>query len=327
MLVGVTGASGHLGNVVCRTLLERGYTVKVFFHKDTRSFNELPVTKIQGDILDQESVNNFIAGCDYVIHAAGIISIHGDPTGIVFRTNTEGPKHVAEACVRHNVKRLIHVSSTHAVEELPLETPYDEMRPYKQKGSYAYDFSKSTGEQIVLEYVKRGALDAIVVRPSLILGPFDFRPSEIGKAMLDFYYQKIPMLPPGGYNFMDVRDLSVSVVNALEKARRGEIYLLTGTYYTMKEFANIIREVTGKKVPKRTMTFWAMRTMLPFVRVYGKVRGAKPLFTREAMDALKYGHPNMVNEKAKNELGHVCRPLKETVIDFYAWHKERKMIK
>lgn len=326
MLVGVTGASGHLGNVICRVLIQRGFQVRVLFRKDKKSFEDLDAELFSGDVLDKDAVEKFVNGCDYIIHCAAIISIHGDPTGIVFKTNTEGPKNVAEACLKYNVKRMIHVSSTHAVMELPFETPFDETRPYKQRGSFAYDFSKSTGEQLMLDYFRNRNLDGCVVRPSSVVGPFDFRPSELGKALLDFYNRKIPMLPPGGYNFIDVRDISETIVNAIEKGRRGEVYLLSGQYYSMKNFAKIIHEATGKKVPKLVMSFWFLRMILPFVKLYGKMKKANPVFTIEAITALKLGHPNMSNEKAKKELGHVCRPLKETLADFYKWNIERKVI-
>lgn len=326
MKVGVTGASGHLGNVVCRALLKRGYQVRVLCRKDQRAVENLSLEIFNGDVLDNDSVEKFVDGCDVIIHSAAIISIHGDPTGIVHQTNTQGPKNVADACVKFGIKKLIHVSSTHAVMELPFETPFDETRPYKQKGSFAYDFSKSTGEQLILNYFKEGKLNGCVVRPSSVIGPFDFRPSEIGKALLDFYNRKIPMLPPGGYNFIDVRDISETVVNTIEKGRNGEIYLLSGVYYSMKNFAQVVHEASGKKVPKMVMPFWFLKMLLPFVKLYGKIKKANPVFTIEAITALKLGHPNMVNEKAKKELNHVCRPLKETIVDFYTWQRERKII-
>jgi len=326
MLVGVTGASGHLGNVVCRTLLERGFRIRVLHRNDIRPFENLNAEHVKGDVLDLNAVDRFVSGCDFVIHCAAVISIHGDPTGIVFKTNTEGPKNIAEACIRHKIKRLIHVSSTHAVMELPFETPFDETRPYKQKGAFAYDFSKATGEQLMLNYFRNGKLDGLVVRPSSVIGPFDFRPSELGKALLDFYNRKIPVLPPGGYNFIDVRDISVTIVNALDKGRCGEVYLLSGSYYSMRDFAKVVQEVSGKKVPKWVMPFWFLKMILPFVKLYGKIKKANPVFTIEAITALKLGHPNMVNEKAKKELGLTCRPLKETIADFYAWNKERNVI-
>ena len=301
--VGVTGASGQLGNVVCRVLLDRGYHVKAFYRDDKTAL------------------------IDFVVHAAAIISIHGDPTGIVHKTNTEGPKNVVEACIKQKVKRLIHVSSTHAVVELPFSTPFDETRAYKEKGAFAYDFSKTTGEQLILDYVRQGKIDAIVVRPSSVIGLYDYKPSEIGKALLDFYNQKIPMLPPGGYNFIDVRDISNSIVTAIDKGKIGEVYLLSGKYYTLKQFAAIVQKLSGKKVPKIVMPFWFLKSILPFVKLYGRIKKAAPIFTIEAITALKLGHPDMVNKKAQITFGHTCRPLEETIADFYDWNKSINKIK
>lgn len=94
----------------------------------------------------------------------------------------------------------------------------------------------------------------------------------------------------------------------------------------MKNFAQVVHQASGKKVPKMVMPFWFLKMLLPFVKLYGKMKKANPVFTIEAISALKLGHPNMVNEKAKKELGHVCRPLVETINDFYKWNKERKII-
>ena len=84
--IAVTGASGHLGNTVCRTLLEQGFAVRAFFHSDKKALENLNVELVQGDILNPADVEKLLLGCDAVIHCAAVISIHGDPTGIVFKT-------------------------------------------------------------------------------------------------------------------------------------------------------------------------------------------------------------------------------------------------
>jgi len=326
MTIGVTGASGHLGNVVCRQLLQKGYSVKALYHQDKRALEGLDLQLIQGDILDSNDLINFTKNCEVIINAAAIISIHGDPTGIVHKTNTEGPKNVLNAAIKNGVKKIIHLSSTHAVVEKPLDKPFDETRPFKEKGSFAYDYSKATGEQIMLKAFKENKIVGCVLRPSSVIGKFDYKPSEIGKALIDFYNRKIPMLPPGGYNFIDVQDISTSVVNAIDKGRNGEIYLLSGKYYSLKEFASVVHASCGVKVPKRVMPFWFLKSILPFIKLYAKIKKAAPIFSIEAITTLKYGHPNMVNDKAKQELNHEFRPLKETITEFYSWQKERGVI-
>ncbi len=327
MQIGITGASGHVGNVLCRLLIEQGYKVNALYYSDKTALQDLNVNLFQGSVLEPASLLPFVKGCDVIINSAAIISIHGDPTGIVFKTNTEGPKNILDVAIKAGVKKIIHLSSTHAVLEEPLDQPFKEDRPYKTKQHFAYDYSKATGEQIMLDAFQSNKIQGCVIRPSSVIGLFDYKPSEIGKALLDFYNRKIPMLPPGGYNFIDVRDISQSIINSIEKGRNGEIYLLSGDYYTLKDFAAVVTKASGIKTPKTVMPFWFLKGILPFVKMYGKLKKAAPIFTIEAITALKLGHPNMVNEKAQKELNHTCRPLIETISDFYDWQKKRGIIK
>jgi len=321
-LVAVTGANGHIGNVVCRKLLEGGYRVRAFYHSDKKSLLDLKVDVIQGDILNIEDVSQLVEGCEVVIHCAGIISINGDPDGRVFKTNTEGPHNVLKASLAKGVKRIIHVSSVHAMKELPLDTPYNETRPYKEQSDPVYDFSKARGEQILLEGAQKSPIEIVILRPSSVIGPFDFKPSLLGAALLDFYFQKIPFLPEGGYDFVDVRDVAQAAVNSIDSGRDKEAYVLSGMYYTFKKFAKVIHKVTGKKVPQKVIPYRLLKILLPLVTLYAKWTRSSPAFTRESIDIIFNGHPHMDHTKAKKELHFSCRPLEESLHDFYEWQKE-----
>lgn len=322
MTIGITGASGHIGNVVCRKLLSAGHTVKAMYHKDSSSLKGLDVKQVVGDILNKEAVMKLTEGCDVVIHAAAIISIDGDPDGMVFKTNTEGPKMVLEACLNMGVKKLLHISSVHAVTELPHDQPYDETRPYKTAQDSAYDFSKSTGEQIVLNGSRGSALEVVVLRPSCVIGPYDFKPSKMGAALMDFKHRKIPFLPEGGYDLADIRDVADSIISAIEKGRNGEAYLLSGNYYSMRTLSHIIQQTTGIPTPKMVIPYKWLVALLPLVMLVSRIRKSAPSYTRESLEALKNGHPRMNNRKAQKELGHQTRPLAETLRDFYEWQKQ-----
>lgn len=327
MRVGVTGASGHVGNVVCRLLLEQGFQVRAMYRSFDEPLKGLDLELFQADVLDVDKMEQFVEGCDVVIHSAAIISIHGDPDGRVFKTNTEGPRNVLNACIKHGVKKLLHLSSTHAVLERPLDEPFDESRPYKRKEHFAYDYSKATGEQIMLDAFRSGKIEGCVLRPSSVVGIHDYKPSELGKALLDFYNRKIPVLPSGGYNFVDVRNVSQSIINAIEKGRNGEIYLLCGKYYSMKGLAAAVQEASGVRTPKMILPFWVLRMILPFVKIYGKLTKAAPVFTIESISALKLGHPDMRPDKSQEELGHEIIPLSKTLKDFYDWQRSKGKIK
>ncbi len=326
MKIAVTGASGHIGNVVCRQLLEEGYEVNALYNKDKRSLEDLNINLFQGSVLNKSDLERLIDGVDVVIHCAAIISIDGDPQGIVFKTNTEGPKNILDVSIQKRVKKIIHISSVHAVTEIPHSIPYDESRPYKQLGASAYDYSKAQGEQILLNGAKGQNMEVMVLRPSCVIGPFDFKPSKMGSALLDFYHEKVPLLPDGGYDLVDIRDVASSIVNAIQHGKDGEIYLLSGKYYNFKELSEAIRKVTGKKTPNLVIPHWLMIGILPFVSFHAKVTKSSPSFTKESIEAIRNGHPNMNHAKAKVVLNHIPRPLEETLRDFFNWQIENKVI-
>jgi len=322
MKIAVTGASGHVGNVVCRKLIEKGCKVKAFYNSDSRSLQNLDLELVQGNVLNKSDLSKLIEHCDFVINCAAMISINGDRDGLVFKTNTEGPKNILEVAIQHKVKKIIHVSSVHAVHDLPHSTIYNEQRAYKSQENFAYDYSKAKGEQEILTNSKNQNIEVVVVRPSCVLGPFDFKPSKMGAALMNFYKEKIPMIPKGGYDLVDVRDLAESIYQAISKGKNGEVYLLSGKYYSFKELLKEIHLVTNKKIPKIILPFWFLKATLPFIWILSKLTKTEPSLTYESIIAIKEGHPNMDNSKAKEILHHNPRPLKETLSDFFKWQLE-----
>ena len=321
--IAVTGAAGHLGSHICAMLVKLpNIKVKALCYDATAGIEGLDIEIHKGDVRDYSVVSDLVKDADYVIHCAAVISINGDPEGRVFTTNTQGPANMVKACLEHGVKRLVHISSTHAVHEWPHDTDYDETRPYKTKSDFVYDYSKATGEQTVLNAIKNDGLNAVICRPSSMVGAPDPKNSLIGLALLDLWREKIPALPEGGYNFVDVVDVAEAVINAIDRGRTGEIYLLSGTFYTMTELAQLIHKVTGKRTPKREIPLWVMRLGLPFVQLGSKITGGEPVYTKESIVALKHGHPRMINDKAKKELGLKVRPFEETLEQYYTWGKE-----
>ena len=117
MQVAVTGASGHIGANLVRTLLERGRRVRVLIHRDRRAIEGLDVDIVQGSIHDPQTVADFTKGTDVVYHLAAQISVEGAMGGLVSQTNTEGTRNIVNACISHEVKKLVHFSSIHALQD------------------------------------------------------------------------------------------------------------------------------------------------------------------------------------------------------------------
>ncbi|MCB0481279.1 MAG: NAD-dependent epimerase/dehydratase family protein [Flavobacteriales bacterium] len=319
--IAVTGASGHIGNVVCRELIKRGHEVRAQYHSDARALEGLSLELFQGTVLNKDDLAILLEGCDFVIHCAAIISINGDKSGIVFKTNTEGPANVLSVAIEKGLKKMVHVSSVHAVEDLPHHTPYDELRPYKKQGAFAYDFSKATGEQLVLNNSKNKDIEVVVVRPSCVVGPYDFKPSKMGGALYDFSRQKLPIVPHGGYDIVDVREVANSACNAIANGKNGEVYLLAGRYHSFKELVKIIHNIQGVSRPILVTPVWVLYLALPFAWLYSQIMGNDAVVTMESITAIRDGHPQMNHAKAKVELGHSPRPISETLSDLFEWIK------
>ncbi len=317
--VAVTGASGHIGNVVCRQLIDLGYQVRAFYHTDFASLTGLTLESVKGSILNLNDIKTLVEGCEYVIHCAAIISIDGDENGMVFKTNTEGVKNVLHGSLQEGVKKIIHVSSVHAVYDLPHKDIYDESRPYKQNQDFAYDYSKAVGEQMMLQAAKENDIEVVVVRPSCVVGPFDFKPSKMGTALWSFYKAKLPVIPQGGYDIVDVRDVAASIITAMTMGENGHVYLLSGKYCSFKEIIQIINEVGNKRKRSIFVPLWVLRISVPVVGLFSKILKTNPSITYESLAAIEEGHPNMNYSKAHKILNHNPRPLHETLKDFFNW--------
>ena len=325
MLIAVTGASGHIGNNICRLLLQVGHKVRALVHIHSNSLERLDVEKVRGDILDPASLKRFCAGADIVIHAAGKISISGDPDGSVYNINVNGTKNIVEACLAAGTERLIYISSIHALQQFP-EAELDETRPLVGEEGFLHDFSKSEAEKEIAKGLAQG-LGTIIINPTAIIGPHDFQPSLMGKGLIALYNRKVPAIVAGGFDFVDVRDVAKTVITAIEKGRSGDRYLLSGMWKTVKELAQLVQDITGKTAPKFTSPNWLARMGVPLAKAYSFFTNTPMLYTKETLDVLLRCNRNISCSKAKRELYFYPRPLVETLKDTFDWYKQTGMIK
>src|SRR3569832_628694 len=214
MKIAVIGASGLIGNNLCRALLEKGYTVKALIHKQSESLQGLKLETVTGDIMDPQGLHQFLAGCDVVFFVAGKISIDGDKDGSVHAINVTGTNNVVEACLATGVQKLIYFSSIHAVEQLP-EGPLDETRPLVEKSHQQHDLAKSDAEREVKKGIAHG-LDCVIIIPTAAIGPYDFQPSLLGQGLIALYNRTLPSLVNGGFDWVDVRDIAKAAIAAME---------------------------------------------------------------------------------------------------------------
>jgi dihydroflavonol-4-reductase len=326
MLVAVTGPSGHLGANLVRVLLRRGYRVRALVHQNTRAIDGLPVEKVAADILNAESLQKAFVGVDVVFHLAARISIVNSDRQQVEAMNIFGVRHVVEACLTSGVKRLVHVSSIHAHQQEPKQQQLDETRPLVGSyRSFSYDHSKAEGEIIVRQAIRNG-LNAIIINPTGIIGPYDYQPSHLGSALLMIANRKMPMGIGGGFDWVDARDVADGIVRAAETASAGGKYLLSGHWVSMKNVAREVCNVLNMKPPSFILPIWGARCVVPLVTAYCTITDTRPLFTRAAIGALDSNH-NISHARAGRTFGYQPRPFNETITDTLTWFKKNGYIK
>lgn len=321
MAVVVTGAAGHVGANLVRALLAKGVPTRAFVHKDRRAIEGLDVDIIEGDIRDREFLLDAFDGAEVVYHLAANISILKNEWPLLESVNVIGTRNVVEACLHRGVRRLVHFSSIHAMTQEPMDTPIDETRFLVDSSQCSpYDRSKAAGEREVSRGIEMG-LDAIIISPTAIIGPHDYRPSHFGEALLSLANRKLPVLVAGGFDWVDVRDVIEGAIRAEERASAGAKYILSGHWVSLRDLANLVEEITGVPAPSFVCPTRLARIGAPIVTAFYRLAGKRPLYTSVSIRTL-CSNRNISHERATIELDYSPRPFQKTIIDTLQWFEK-----
>ncbi len=323
----VTGATGHIGNVLVKELYNSGHKVSSLVEKNDDISIIEPYTKIiYGDVLDKPKLAETIRGFDVVIHLAGIVEIRIGRKKKLYQVNVTGTKNILEVCQENDIKRLIYVSSVHAISEPPKgETIYEpsEFNHKKIKGHYAK--TKSIATEMILNQ-KNKSLETVVLYPSGVIGPFDYKLSNFGQVFTDYLLGRLTAYLKGGYNFVDVRDVAQGIIKAMTLGKDKEGYILSGHSITVKELLDYIAEYTNRKKVKTKLAFWFIKSMSYFAELYFFLIRRRPLFTHYSVSVLNSNH-NFCNDRAKRELGFKPRDIYQSIRDTVDFSSEYYLVK
>jgi dihydroflavonol-4-reductase len=323
----VTGATGHIGNVLIRKLLEQGEKVRalVWRDEDTIPIKGLDVEQMIGDVLDPASLEPAMCGVKTVYHLASIISILPGRNPFVWRVNVDGTRNVLAAARRACVQRLVYTSSIHAIARAPHGVEMDESLGFDQNNPYGeYDRSKAAASLEVQKAVTAG-LDAVIVCPTGVIGPYDFRGSELGEVIRSASEARTMFYVAGAYDFVDVRDVVDGLIAAHAHGRRGESYILSGQKLSVRYLLETVREVTGKAFASIKIPFSLAEFAARFTPWYYQRTKAKPRFTPYSLEVLQ-SNSNISHAKAALELGYHSRPAIETITDTVRWIFENRKL-
>jgi dihydroflavonol-4-reductase len=324
----VTGATGHIGNVLIRKLLNQGEKVRalVWGDEDITPLNGLDVERVVGDVLDPATLGFAMLGVKDVYHLAGIISIMPGRNPLVWKVNVEGTRNVLDAARRANVRRLVYTSSIHAIARTPHGVEMDESLGFDQNNPYGeYDRSKAAASLEVQKAVSEG-MDAVIVCPTGVIGPYDFRGSELGEVIRNASEARTMFYVEGAYDFVDVRDVADGMIAAQAHGRKGESYILSGQKLSVRYMLETVREVTGKAFASIKIPFSLAEIASRYTPWYYQRMKVKPRFTPYSLEVLQ-SNSNISYAKAARELGYKPRPAIETIADTVRWFFENRRIK
>ncbi len=319
----ITGATGFLGRAVIAELMKEKKHVIALVLKSDPLVNNLPngIDVVFGDVCDDASLNLFFSKADHhtcVIHCAGIISVASHPGERLYKVNIGGTNNILRYCEKYEVKKLVYISSVHAIPEKPLGDAIDEdvvLSPDKVRGDYAK--SKAIATMLVFEAASRG-LDASVVYPSGIIGPGDIGKGSITNMLISYLSGKMPFAVKGGYDFVDVRDVASGIVSCTEHGDSGKGYILSGGYATIYDILNLAKKESGLSRLPICLPICFAKAAAPFVEKR-MLRKKQPLYFTPYSIAVLNSNGNFNRSSANARLGYSPRSLQSSISDMVQW--------
>ena len=324
----ITGATGFLGRTVVEELVDHDAQVRTLVLHNDPYINLLPkeVHTIVGDVCDKNSLADFFVDADSrtcVIHCAGIVSVASRPGPKLYQVNVGGTWRILRQCLEHDVGKLIHVSSVHAIPEKPegcVITESCDFSPGLVDGDYAK--SKAAATELVFNAAERG-LNASIVFPSGIIGPGDIQGGSFTSMAKSFLAGKLPFAVRGGYNFVDVRDVAKGILACSESGESGKGYILSGHYITIRKMLQLVGKAAKLKYHPICLPLGLAKLAAPYYE-RRSLKERKPLFFTPYSVAVLASNGQFSHAAASECFAYQPRPMEETLWDMTVWLMARK---
>jgi dihydroflavonol-4-reductase len=322
----VTGATGFLGRHLTHDLVKKGYDVTVLA-RPTSHLAELKTLNIKvfhGDITNRLSLLQACEDKDYVYHLAGHIAYKSSERPLMEKINVEGTANVIDACITHNTKKLLHLSSVVAVGANFKPEPINEDFEFNlSQYNLGYFETKRRAEQMIVKAHHENGLAAYMINPSTIYGAGDGTKGS-RKTQIKVAQGRFRFYPPGGVNVVHVDDVIAAIHLALEKGQPARRYIIAGENLLLRDLFFMIADIAQVKRPQ-----WPIpRFMLSFLGATGDLMRSMgketSLSSETAVTASLYHW--FSNQRAKDELGFQPRPAYEAVQESIVWMRDNGLL-
>jgi dihydroflavonol-4-reductase len=324
----VTGATGLLGSNLVRSLRAKGYPVRALVRseeKARRFLNDVDVELVVGDMRDIDAFADRLNGCRAVFHTAAYFREYyqpGDHAESLELINVRGTlKLMAEADAR-GVGTFVHTSSSGAIGMKPDGSPGDEETPPSPAQlKNGYFRSKVEGDEKIRSWKPPNGMSVIEILPGWMWGPGDAAPTAAGQCVLDYVARKIPVVPEGGTNVVDARDVATAMLACLDRPHHGARFVVAGGFRSLEQILKDLEAVTGLRAPTLKVPYFAVMAFAFFEELRAKWTGRKLLVSREGIRLMRARH-TVSSARAERELGVTFRPFAETAQDSVRWYQQ-----
>lgn len=321
----VTGANGFLGATLVRKLLERGERVKAFVRPETNltALQGLPQERMLlavGDVMAESSVYRALSGCDRVYHVAANFKLWDKNPQSIIDPAVVGTRNMLQAARARGIQKLVMTSSC-AVLGTTQDEPMDESHELNLNDPEAYIRAKVEAAGVVSEAVESGQ-PIVSVLPATLAGPGDRKPTPNGQMLLRYLKHSPSLRFPvvsGGLNIVDVEDVALGHILAMEKGAIGERYILGGDNLTYTQIFETLADITGLSEPSKPHSPGMARLVGALWELSGRLRGGQPIVTRRIARDYVGSNVWVSSAKAESKLGYTHRSAREALARSVRW--------
>jgi len=317
----VTGATGYLGAELVRELRRRDREVRALVRTPATAarIQRTGAETVEGDVLDPRSLERALEGVARVFHMAGVVGHRAADEPKLRAVNVDGARNVLAACAKAGVERVVFTSSVATVGPAGGPGhPRDEgawlIDGDDGRADFRYGRTKAVGEQAALQAAADG-LDVVITNPGVVIGPGDVY--RVSSWPLEEYLRgRLRFTVPGGLSYVDARDVVTGHLQAEERGRSGERYILTNDDGNLshRDFFTLVGTVTGVRRRQMELPTGVLR---PLLRVGSALRLPLPLDDQELVSGSHWWY--FTAARARAELGFAVRPIEETIRDTAEW--------
>ena len=320
----VTGATGFIGAAVARSLIGAGTEVRVLVRpsSDLRNLRDLKVEQAHGDLRDRDSLRRALTGCSQLYHVAAHYALWARDPAIFYEINVAGTRMLLETAREVGTERIVYTSTIGAIGLPPnggLGTEQTAVSLLHMAGDYKR--SKYLAEQEVLKLAQAG-LPVVIVNPSAPVGLGDVKPTPTGQMIVDFMKGRMWAYIETGMNLIDVEDVAIGHLRAMERGRVGERYILGHENLTLREIFTLLSRLTGIPAPRLKLPWQAILPLAYANRWFADYLSHRPpRIPLEGVRMAKY-HMHYDCTKAVRELGLPQTPAEVALGKAVKWFRE-----